>query len=278
VHYQLYQAEDMRNWILLNNKLTVTIFCNPNLVSNIQNTTNKALNLVINARILQTSQKATIPGWGEVWFNPYAITNIFSYLETAKHHCITYNSQKEDAFTVHLSNKKVKFTKFDQGLYIYKPKIKQLIETQVQFINTINKNKAFFTHCRFEHAKQARELYHAYGTPSIQDFKAILCMNFISNYPVTIEDIKIAQQIFGLDIRLLMGKIKDYIKLPEEFFAEQQNIVLCIDSIKVNGLMFLITISKNLYYRTAQYIRSKFIVYYKKALKEIIKIYNKAGF
>jgi hypothetical protein len=205
----------------------------------------------------------------------------------AKRHRITYDSQKEDAFTVHLPDKQVKFTKTNQGLYIFKPKIKQLIKTQVQFVNTIDENKAFFTHHQFEWAKWAGELYHALGTPSIQDFKAILRMNFISNNPVTIEDIKIAQQIFGMDIGLLKGKttrkkplpvINDYIKLPKKLFAKQQNIVLCIDGINVNGLMFLTTISKNLYYRTAQYIKSKSIGHYKQAIKEIITIYNKAGF
>jgi hypothetical protein len=44
----------------------------------------------------------------------------------------------------------------------------------VQFVNTINKNKAFFTYCQIEQAKQLREFYHALGTPSIQDFKAII--------------------------------------------------------------------------------------------------------
>jgi hypothetical protein len=98
-------------------------------------------------------------------------------------------------------------------------------------------------------------------------------MNFILNNPVTIKNIKIAQQIFELDIGSDIGSLKGkttrrkhllvingYIKLPVELFAKQQNIVLCIDSIKVHGLVFLTTISKNLYYRTAQYIESKSFV------------------
>jgi hypothetical protein len=82
--------------------------------------------------------------------------------------------------------------KTNQGLNVFKPKIKQSNKTKVQLINTINKNKAFFTHCQFRQAKRAREFYLALRTPSIQDFKAILCMNFISNNPVTIKDIEIA--------------------------------------------------------------------------------------
>jgi hypothetical protein len=115
VYHQLYQAEDMKNWILLENETTVTIFCYSNLVSNIQDTTNKSLNLVTNAGILQTSQKAIVPGWGKVWFNLYAIINIVSYSEMAKRHCITYNSNEEDAFTVYLMDKKVSLQKPIKG-------------------------------------------------------------------------------------------------------------------------------------------------------------------
>jgi hypothetical protein len=64
-------------------------------------------------------------------------------------------------------------------------------------------------------------------------------MNFISNNPVTIKDMEIAQQIFGLDIGLLKGKttrkklatvVNNYIEILEELFVKQQNIVLCIDA------------------------------------------------
>jgi hypothetical protein len=124
VHFQLYQAHKMREWILLNNELTVTIFCNPNMVTDIQEV-NKQLDLVTNTGVLKTTTKAIILGWGMAWFNLAAITNIFSYSEMASKHRITYDSTKEDAFTVHLPGRQVKFTKTKQGLYAYKLPIKK---------------------------------------------------------------------------------------------------------------------------------------------------------
>jgi hypothetical protein len=84
-----------------------------------------------------------------------------------------YSLNKEDAFTVYVPDKKVKFMKTEQGLYVFKPKIKKST-MEAQFVDTVNENKKFFTTQQFEKAKQARELYHALGTPSLQDFKAIL--------------------------------------------------------------------------------------------------------
>jgi hypothetical protein len=112
-------------------------------------------------------------------------------------------------------------------------------------------------------------------------------MNLIANNPVTTEDIEIAEEIFGPDIGSLKGKttrrkpapvINDYIEIPPELTTKQQDVILCIDGMKVNGLSFLTTISKNICYQTAQFIASKLISLYKEALKEVIQVYNKAGF
>jgi hypothetical protein len=72
--------------------------------------------------------------------------------------------------------------------------------------------------------------------------------------------------------------VNDYIAIPEELYAKQQDIVLCIDSIKVNGMLFLTTVSKNIFYWTLQYVESKSISHFREALKEIIMLYNKARF
>jgi hypothetical protein len=205
----------------------------------------------------------------------------------AKQHHITYNSNTEDAFIVYLPDKQGKFTKTEQGLYIFKPKIDNTRNVATQFLNTVEENKTFFTRQQIKKARRARELYHALGTPSPADFKAIIRMNLITNNPVTQEDIEISEQIFGKDISSLKGKttrktpspvINDYIEIPKEFYVKQDNIVICIDGIKVNGLTFLMTISKNIYYRTAQFINKKTVTNYTEAIKDILQVYNKAGF
>ena len=98
------------------------------------------------------------------------------------------------------------------------------------------------------------ELYHALGTLSTKDFKVMITTNTITNNPVTTEDIDLAEQNFGQDIGSLKGKItrrkptpvaNDYIKIPIELTLKQQDVILCIDGIKVIGLTFLTTISKN---------------------------------
>jgi hypothetical protein len=130
----------------------------------------------------------------------------------------------------------------------------------------VEENKSFYTQRQFERAKRARDLYHALGTPSINDFKAMLRMNTITNNPVTTEDIKIAEKIFGLDIKALQGKttrrrptpvVNDYIEIPKELVTAQREVTRCMDGMMVNGIALLTTVSRNLQYRTAQYVRHR---------------------
>jgi hypothetical protein len=122
--------------------------------------------------------------------------------------------------------------------------------------------------------------------PSINDMKAIIRMNSIKNNLVTTADIKITE-IFGPDIAALKGKtthhkpvpvVKDYIEIPQELIAAQHSITLCLDSMQVNGIPFLTTISKNIQYRTAQWVKKQTPEVYHACLGQVLQIYNMGGF
>ncbi len=62
-------------------------------------------------------------------------------------------------------------------------------------------------------------------------------MNIIKNCPVTVEDVNMADQIFGPDMSSLKGKStrqkprpvrKDLIEIPKELIAKHKDVKLCI--------------------------------------------------
>jgi len=112
-------------------------------------------------------------------------------------------------------------------------------------------------------------------------------LNAIKNNPVTTADIDIAEKIFGPNISTLKGKttrrkpvpvVEDHINIPRELIAAQHSVTLCIDGMKVNGLSFLTTVSKNLFYRITQYIEKQTTDVYQASLGQVFHTYNAGDF
>jgi hypothetical protein len=71
--------------------------------------------------------------------------------------------------------------------------------------------------------------------------------------------------------------VSDYIEIPKELTQSHQNVTLCIDGIKVNGIPFLTTVSRHLMYRTAEWIPNQTPEAYRSVLQNVLRVYDKAG-
>ena len=109
----------------------------------------------------------------------------------------------------------------------------------------------------------------------------------MKNNRITTKDVILAEKAFGPDVGELKGKttrrkprvaVDNVVEIPPELLSINEEVILSIDGLSVNGLKFLTTISHELMYRTEQYIKDARAEDYEKCMNEIYYIYRKAGF
>ena len=283
----------MKDSIILDNGSTLSIFGNPELVSNIRKS-DVTLQLATNAGTQESNQVAEVPGYGQVWYDSRAIANIFGLSDLKNKYRVTYDSEKGDSFVVYMDGKEIYFKCNEDGLYeykvsgAYKDEIQEKKKQESSYmIETVEENRQGFTTRQFQRAKQARELYHNVGSPTVDNFKALLKMNFIKNCPVTVEDVKVAERIFGPALSTLKGKstrktpkpvIRDEIEIPSEIKDLNKEVDLCMDTIFINECPMLTTIDKSIRFRALVPLENRTHEQYYKALDQVLRFYNKGGF
>jgi hypothetical protein len=127
---------------------------------------------------------------------------------------------------------------------------------------------------------------HTLGYPTVRDMKAVLEMNSIQNCPATEKDIDLAVQIYGPGVASLEGKttrrrptpvVEDVVSLPPELIQAQRDVEWHIDTMLVNGLAFLTTISSRIRYRTAQWIPKRTSACYAEQVEIVLSLYRRAA-
>ncbi len=82
------------------------------------------------------------------------------------------------------------------------------------------------------------------GAPSLATLKLIVRDNLINNCPVTLDAIRVADNVFGPDLPSLQGKMArqcpehvdpERIKIPPENISRNLNVVVVADLMFVNG-------------------------------------------
>ena len=158
----------LKDVILLDTGSTLkATFMNPDMVTNVK-ISDAPVSMTTNSGNKMLGLEASVPGHGQVWFDPDQIANIYGFSHMVDKHRITYDSDVEDAFLVHTKGGVTKFARTPDGLYASKPseeyrrrvaesnnQIRQYVDNVVA---TVKENSMGYTQRQFERAKEAQSI------------------------------------------------------------------------------------------------------------------------
>ena len=239
-----------------------------------------------------------------MWDIPDGIANIFSMHELEKKYRITFDSW-EGHYVVHTPKGEVKFHKDKQGLpYIELDGaggreaavlLLQSIQGEhvakmdigILHVRTVQGNYEGHTKKDVMQAKEARRAQAMIVNPSEKDFKGMVSGNMIKNCPVTTTDITNALAIFGPDLASIRGKtvrrtpapvVADYVAVPRALVEQNKVVTLAADVFFVDGTAFLITVSRQIKFITAEHVQVRTATSLSKHLTRVLQVYGRAGF
>ena len=129
-----------------------------------------------NGGLLNCNQTCTVPQLGECCFNKDSITNIIALSDITDKFRVTMDTANEKAMLIHLPDRIVKFEQMSNGLYARDPT--KTTSDKYQLVQTVEENLTFLTPRQQTRAKKAREIFHATGTPSVDDMKALIPVSY----------------------------------------------------------------------------------------------------
>jgi len=140
--YRTSFHEEHKNNIVLDTGCSVpALYCNPDLVYDIR-PAGKPLCMATSTGMTYVNKKATVPGIGEVWYDPDQPTNLLSFGHMAERFEIMHEA-KGDTFNLQMKHgDNIRFVKKNY-LYTYRPSTLYMktVRRMKQKRNKNNKNK-----------------------------------------------------------------------------------------------------------------------------------------
>ena len=111
--------------------------------------------------------------------------------------------------------------------------------------------------------------------------------NLLPGCDLTTNDVKIADDIYGHDLRSIKGKTiqssSEQVKIPissipPDFMIKYQHVILAVDVMFVNKIPFFIITSHDIKFNTVEMLGSETNKVFVASIKQVLKIYNAQGF
>ena len=118
-------------------------------------------------------------------------------------------------------------------------------------------------------------------------FKQLVNSDSIKNCKVTAQDITNSRMIFGPDLPGLQGRTTRkkptrvtpvYMGISKAMYERYKDIVLTADVMFVNGIVFLVTLSRGIRLYTTEHLRNKKKDQLARSLNRITNLYARGGF
>eukprot|EP00957_Ditylum_brightwellii_P162121 12343332-Ditylum_brightwellii.AAC.1 len=157
-----------------------------------------------------------------------------------------------------------------------------MIDTTTKPIQTVEENKVLCTHREVKSTEQARQLMAMTGRPLMQNLINLISSNLVKNCPVTTQDIRTADKIFGKDVGLLKGKTTrskpesvstHCIDKPKELRQLHNKVTVAADLMYINAIPFMVSIARKIKFITIQRLIKKARSELFKAIKNIVVTY-----
>ena len=125
------------------------------------------------------------------------------------------------------------------------------------FINNVQENIKAFTKREINRGRRARRLSDTLVFPSDTDIKWIYQYNSIRDNPVIPEDADIAYNIWGKNVKALVGKgtkqltkhVDDHkSNIPREIEKLKKLVLIVMDILFVDGILFFLLLRRRIYF------------------------------
>ena len=285
--------------ILLDSDSSHSLFRDFDLCTDIRKEEHSSLKLDSNGGgFIETSLTGCFqmfPQQFRVWVDKDAMANVLALAEVKQHLRVTIDTAAdEDAFLVHISpTKAIRFGLHkESNLYLYDPNDHRAIVDvphSLSFLQSVRKNKTFFTKHEVKQADEARQLYAKVMRPSERRYESILANHLIDDCPVTSGHARRAHFIYGNEGAFVKGArtkhkaaphvpTRELVPLSPHILKHHKKVTLGTDFLYVQGLPFLHTISRKIGYRSTVPVRDRKKDTMLAKLEADIEQYSKRGF